>query len=455
MPLNVNQSYISNNYPYALRSNCSLRYNPYFSGEKENPVSFKEGLTLVGKGIKDKAVGIVKSIIQHPVRTAATIGISTAAIATLPFFGISMATGGAAMVVGFGGLAIYNTAKNLYITHKNNKNGDFSEVRNNLQNLGGNIVDLAMTLPFMPKAIRQLKRNIPLYMQRDIAIVNKPNGSGYSKVKRYFGGESIEEYAKDGSLKGITYKDSLLSKMKRAKTWKERFEVLTKQDRKEAMFEQINKAYKQVAKDRGINSARDVRFMTNADEITGNIKIENNTITIKEISKYRAKNGYVHAGMDSFDANLVNAKANGRKLEDIVKTVGHEHRHVEQHEMIARAEGLVDKNSNYAQAFSADTIKKGVIKKGTPEWQKAKDFLEARNNYVSGTKDYEAYRKNLLEVDARNVGETEIADQIMAKLKSNMGIDAAKQIELDSIKYNPTKDIIIVNGLPIVKQSKK
>ena len=454
MSLNVRQGYFNQNYYYSVKNNNPLSFCSYRNIEKkENPVSFKEGLILVGKGIKDKAVGIVKSIIQHPVRTVATIGLSTAALAALPFFGISMATGGALMVVGFGGLAIFNTAKNLYKARKNNKNGNFNDVRNNLQNLGGNIVDLAMTLPFMPKAIKHLKRNIPLYIKNTSTIVHNPDGSGYSKIKNYYGGKSIEEYAKDGTFKGITYKDSLFSKMKRAKTWKERYSLLTSQDRKEAMFEQINKAYKQVAKDRGIDSARDVRFMANTDEMTGKISIENNEILIKEISKYKAKNGYVHAGMDSFDANLVNAKANGRTPDNIIKTIGHEHRHVEQHEMIARAEGLVDKNSNYAQAFSADAIRKGVIKKGTPEWQMAKDFLDARKNYVSGTQNYEAYRKNLLEVDARNVGETEIANQIMVKLKSNMGIDAAKKLSFDSAKYNPSKDIIIVNGLPIVKQA--
>ncbi|MBQ7450668.1 hypothetical protein IJS77_04560 [bacterium] len=422
-----------------FRNNNVSEYNNTFSKQKK--VGFCEAAYLVFKGIKDTAVNIVKSVVQHPIKTFLTMAATTAGLTILPFLGMSMATGGAVLAVGFGSLAIFNTAKNILAARKNLKNGNFDAMRKNLHNIGGNVVDLALTLPFMPKAIKHLKRNVPLYFQKDLAIYKNVDGSIVGKTRKYYGGTATFTYNPDGTIKTISEQNSLFTQMKNAKTWKERFNLLMKQDRTEAMYEQINKAYRQVAKERGINSAKDVRFNEICQEYRS---LENGTV------KKTCLGGWVD---ENFDTNRVYASTN-TSMDRMCEIIGHEHRHVEQNEMMVRA-GFIDKNSEFAHNFFADSLKKGKIKPGTQEYIQAQKFNEARLNYP---KNYSAsdpaYINNLLEVDARNVGETEIAGQIMSKLKSNMGIDTAKTITIDSAKYNPTKDIILSNGIVIKKQIK-
>ncbi len=125
------------------------------TGEK---VSFKEGAGLVLKGFVDKAKNIATSIVKHPVKTAIAVAGTCALISAAPLVGISCATAGAFLALGFGAFAIGKTAYDVCETVKDNKEGKYNEVREDLQNIGGDGVDLALTLPFMPKAVKQAGR---------------------------------------------------------------------------------------------------------------------------------------------------------------------------------------------------------------------------------------------------------------------------------------------------------
>ena len=407
--------------------------------KQQKKVSFNEGCDIIFSGAKDTAVNTVKSVVQHPIKTLATMAATTAALTSLPFMGISMATGGAALVTGFGGLAIFNTAKNIFKAHKNSKNGNYDEMRKTLHDLGGNAVDLALTLPFMPKAVKHLSRNVPMYFQKDLAIYKNTNGVVTSKIKKYYGGNATYNYNPDGSVKSVTNQNSLFSQIGKAKTWEEKFNLLLEQDKKEALYEQINKAYRQVAQERGINSAKDIKFNILPIEYQD---LGNGTARLSRTG------GYVEGGIDSLYTNFINARANVSP-EELLKIIGHEHRHVEQNEMMVRA-GFIDKKSNFAHNFFADSLKKGKIKPGTPEYTQAKKFNNARINYPkNSTGNNPAYINNFLEVDARNIGETEIAKQIKTKLFENLGCKDASKGTIVRVKYNPTKDIILSNGIII------
>lgn len=124
-------------------------------GEK---VSFSEGAKLVGKGFWNKIKDIGKSIIEHPIKTLAAVGLTTLALSALPLIGITAATGAAVLALGFGAYALFNTGKDVVKAVKHNNDGDYDAVRQDLQNIGGDGVDLALSLPFVPKAINQIKR---------------------------------------------------------------------------------------------------------------------------------------------------------------------------------------------------------------------------------------------------------------------------------------------------------
>ena len=129
--------------------------------EVENEkITFKEGLSLFGKGAWNKIKEMGAAIIKHPVKTIATIGVTTAAIAALPLIGISAATGAAAAALVFGGIAIAKTTKDVVETVDDYQDGRYDEVRQDLQDLGGDSVDLALSLPFMPKAFKQVSRTM-------------------------------------------------------------------------------------------------------------------------------------------------------------------------------------------------------------------------------------------------------------------------------------------------------
>lgn len=123
-------------------------------------VSFKEGLSLIGKGFANKLKDMATSIVEHPLKTAATALGTTAVIAAAPIVGISSATVGAALAIGFGAYAVGKTVADTVETVKDHSNGNYDEVREDLENIGGDGVDLALSLPFMPKAINQVSRTI-------------------------------------------------------------------------------------------------------------------------------------------------------------------------------------------------------------------------------------------------------------------------------------------------------
>ena len=288
-----------------------------------------------------------------------------------------------------------------------------------------------------------------------IKVSKHCDGSKITKIKSYWGGTAAYEYNKEGVLQRITNKNSLFAQM-RGKSWKKRFDILLAQDRRELMYEKINQAYKQVAKSRGIESATDINFENMPSKCTldkftvdkGTIKYNKNDLNTIEIT-----GGYVSPDIL---ANKINIKARSATLNETLQNIGHEQRHIEQNQMMAIAEDLLDKNSEITLAFTKDFLKGKKIKKGTLEWNKAKEFYDALKDYPKEiTNNFELYKNNLLEVDAKQIGETEIAKQITEKLRSNLGIDAAKTLTWNSANYNPTKDIIIVDSLPLTKNYSK
>ena len=126
--------------------------------DKGQKVSFKEGAMLVGKGFVNKIKSTGKVIIEHPIKTLGAIVATTAGLAALPLIGITTATGAAVMAIGFAGYAIGKTAVDVTKVLKHSKECEYNEVRKDLEKIGGDSLDLALSLPFLPKAINQVSR---------------------------------------------------------------------------------------------------------------------------------------------------------------------------------------------------------------------------------------------------------------------------------------------------------
>ena len=123
----------------------------------EQKIGLGEGVGLFFKGIVKQGKDIVSAIFQHPIRTLAAVGGTTAALFALPLVGIPTAVGGAALALGFAGLATFNGAKHAIQFVKNNEAGAYDKARENLEQLGGDSVDLALSAPFVPKALKEIK----------------------------------------------------------------------------------------------------------------------------------------------------------------------------------------------------------------------------------------------------------------------------------------------------------
>ena len=128
--------------------------------ENNSKITIKEGFELAGQGFLNRAKGIFSSIVKHPLQTAAIIGGTALGLSLLPLVGISMATGAAAMALGFAGIAVFNSAKDILKGLKDYKNGNNNELRKDLKNIGGDCLDLALSVPFIPKGIQQIKRQV-------------------------------------------------------------------------------------------------------------------------------------------------------------------------------------------------------------------------------------------------------------------------------------------------------
>ena len=126
--------------------------------DKGEKVSVKEGVHILGKGFINKAKAMGKAIVEHPIKTLGAVVGTTALLSALPLIGITAATGAAVMAVGFGCYAIGKTAVDVTKAVKHNKEGEYNEVRKDLEKIGGDGLDLALSLPFLPKAINQVKR---------------------------------------------------------------------------------------------------------------------------------------------------------------------------------------------------------------------------------------------------------------------------------------------------------
>ena len=113
---------------------------------------------MFGKGVLKQAKEVITSIFNHPIKTLTVVAGTSAAIMALPLVGVPTAVGGAALALGFAGIAGVKTIKHIIQFLRNSHKEAYDNARKNLEQLGGDSVDLALSAPFIPKAIKEVRK---------------------------------------------------------------------------------------------------------------------------------------------------------------------------------------------------------------------------------------------------------------------------------------------------------
>jgi len=123
-------------------------------------VSFGEGVKLVAKGFFVKIKDMITDIVKHPIKTAAAIALTSGVLLALPLISIPTAVGASVIALGFAGFSLYGMGKAISSALRNSQAGDNDALREDLKNIGGKTLDLAISLPFVPKAFNTVKNQI-------------------------------------------------------------------------------------------------------------------------------------------------------------------------------------------------------------------------------------------------------------------------------------------------------
>lgn len=118
-------------------------------------ITYTEGMSILWGGVKQQISDTINFLFCNPKGIMGMLAMG-AGLALLPFIGIPVSVGGSALAVIFGTAASIKTVKHCINFAKHNNNGQYDEARKNLKNLGEDSVDLALSLPFTPKAVPKL-----------------------------------------------------------------------------------------------------------------------------------------------------------------------------------------------------------------------------------------------------------------------------------------------------------
>lgn len=141
-----------------MMDKLSFSATPSISPEK--PITLKEGGKLFYEGAKEKLKDMTREVKEHPIRTLSLSALATVGISALTILNLPMAVGSAGLALGFSMISGACAAKDTYDIVTETKNGEFNKARESIKDLGGNSVDLALLLPFIPKGVSQFKQAV-------------------------------------------------------------------------------------------------------------------------------------------------------------------------------------------------------------------------------------------------------------------------------------------------------
>lgn len=393
-------------------------------------ISFKEGSGLFFKGLVKQFNDTVNAIFLHPLKTAAVLGTTTAALMSLPLVGIPSAVGGAALALGFGAFALGKAGYHAVQFMKNNEAGTYDKARKNLEQIGCDTFDVALSAPFVPKALKEIKKfsqygkigvNTELInnLKSTKGIIKKFKALLYEDKNLYRGMNYKQAVEKElSALEGIT--DAEKAKIKQ---YLQDFDV-PKDKIPEVVLEQWSKEHGVKAKPKvkygTLGENTQAQAVANDCTITINDykhKIPSKTSRYKRIKRELKNQEYVDTYLDlktgekfneSIDKELLKKYSQLMEAEsklspeaELISTVTHEREHIDQFARVINVDPKYYKLSGTAkklyESMNADI---GPIKPGTAEYAQAQKLITQKP-----TRAFTSYLTDVYEIGAREAQE--------------------------------------------------
>ena len=148
--------------PYSTNKRQTVQNNKKaqlktFQATKNQKIGVAEGTELFLGGVIKQGKEMVTAIIQHPLKTLAFMAVTSVGLLALPLIGIPSAVGGGVLAIGFAGFAITKAVKHATQFARTNREGTYDQARLHLQQIGEDTFDIALSAPFVPKAISNIK----------------------------------------------------------------------------------------------------------------------------------------------------------------------------------------------------------------------------------------------------------------------------------------------------------
>jgi len=441
---------------------------------KNKKITFKEAVKLIGNGFYNQAKDIVTGIFKHPLKTIATIGATTAGLLALPIIGIPTAVGGGALAIGFGAIAVAKMGINTTKAVKHSKNGEYDKARQDFQNIGKSGVDLALTLPFVPKAIKSVKE-FAKYGKIGInhTVLNElKNTKGLSEKLRVLN-KTNAEYARSYDYQAIV--DKQLTKIQATPAEK----ALIKQELLEFNVPDekiLEVAMNKLAKHKGyntcpklveknlnnkdcgywnsntgeivINKSKQATNTTNKNVVDDRLKLQKVETLNEKNYKFTMENpttgeiAYeivpkkIYDDYRSLYKNIKKVSPRGQKI----LTMIHEFEHFHQNCLRSRRYGINPKMATPGKKLQLKVVReKGNVIPNSNEWIEAGKYNNAEINYTS--KNFAKYIQNDLEIGARNIEtkamkstEFKRLDAVLKEIKDSYNINNTKYIATSALQ---------------------
>lgn len=249
-------------------------------------IGVAEGTELFLGGVIKQGKEMVTSIIKHPLRAATVMAGTTLGIMALPLIGIPSAVGGGALAIGFAGVAIANGVKHAMLFSQSNKDGSYDLARLHLQQMGEDTFDIALSAPFVPKAITNIKSFIK-YGNAGInsALISELKGTKglFNKLKTLV--KADREMSRSINFQSAVDKEiKLLTDLTDAQKAQIKQELLEFNVAAEKIPELVLQKYAQA---KGITVQPNLRYATMAPNTNGMAVADNCTIYLNDNKPYK------------------------------------------------------------------------------------------------------------------------------------------------------------------------
>lgn len=158
-----------------------IKAKPY-SQTQDKKISIEEGGEILFRGVVNQAGEMLNTIIDNPGKTLGLLAATTIGLMAMPIIGIPTAAASGVLAIGFAAVALGKMAYHTALFAKNNEKGTYDIARTNLEKIGRDTFDTALSAPFVPKGALSAKNFIKYGKINNNFIKN--GGNIYNIIER-------------------------------------------------------------------------------------------------------------------------------------------------------------------------------------------------------------------------------------------------------------------------------